>query len=241
MEYLRRSNERGATELGWLHSQHSFSFGDYYDPAHMGFGVLRVINDDRVEPGQGFGTHGHQDMEIISYVVAGELAHKDSLGNGSSIRPGDVQRMSAGTGVTHSEFNGSGDSPVHFLQIWLFPNEQGLSPGYGQKHFPEEQRRNRLVRIVSGQGREEAIGINQDVELFSSLLDAGQTVTYAPASTPASDRSLWIQVASGTIDVNGKRLQAGDGLGITETEPLTIRGGENANFLLFDLPGLPRH
>jgi len=231
MTYLRKAEERGKANLGWLDSRHSFSFGHYYDPEHMGFGVLRVINDDRIKPGAGFDTHSHRDMEIISYVIDGALAHKDSLGNGSEIVPGDVQRMSAGTGVSHSEFNPSSDQPAHFLQIWILPNQLVLKPGYAQQHFSTESRTNHLVRVISGSQQDGAISINQDVEIFSSLLQPDNTITYEPNA----GRSLWLQVAKGEIEASGQRLQAGDGVGFqSKGDLLEITGKQQADFLLFD-------
>ena len=209
---IRHAEDRGAVNFGWLDSKHTFSFGQYYDPNHMGFASLRVINEDKVQPAQGFGTHGHRDMEIITYVLEGALEHKDSIGNGSVIRPGDVQRMSAGTGIQHSEFNASDRELVHFLQIWILPDEPGLSPSYEQKTFSAADKRGRLTLVGSRDGREGAIAIHQDVDLYSTLLNQAETVTH----TLAQGRHAWVQVARGTVLLNGQQLQAGDGAAITE-------------------------
>jgi redox-sensitive bicupin YhaK (pirin superfamily) len=233
MVEVRKAGERGHADHGWLDTRHTFSFADYYDPDFMGFGPLRVINEDRVQPGQGFGAHGHRDMEIISYVLEGALEHRDSLGNGSVIRPGDVQRMSAGTGVRHSEFNASETEPVHFLQIWILPERPGGDPGYEQKHFPESERRGRLRLIGSRDGREGSVVIRQDVDLYSSLLPEGQTLEHRPAA----GRLAWVQVARGSVSVNGERLEAGDGAAITGDPTITLRGLRDAEFLLFDMAG----
>jgi len=225
------ADERGHTNLGWLDSYHTFSFGDYHDPDHMGFSDLRVINEDRVKPGKGFGTHGHRDMEILSLVLEGALEHKDSMGTGSTIRPGDVQRMSAGTGVTHSEFNPSKDAPVHFLQIWILPERAGLRPEYEQKRFPEAERRGRLRLIASRDGREGSVTIHQDASVYVASLDAGQRVEHRPAA----GRSAWVQVARGSLKLNGKALEAGDGAAIAGEAELTITALEPSELLLFDL------
>lgn len=226
---IRRADERGLAEHGWLKSYHTFSFADYRDPAHMGFRALRVINDDRVQAGRGFGTHGHRDMEILSYVLEGALQHKDSMGTGSVIRPGDVQRMSAGTGVMHSEQNASASAPVHFLQIWILPEKQGLAPGYEQKHFPSEDRRGRLRLVGSRDGREGSITIHQDVNLYASVLGPGDTVPH----TNAAGRHVWLHVARGHVDVDGTALSAGDAISLSEARTLSLSG--DGELLLFDL------
>jgi redox-sensitive bicupin YhaK (pirin superfamily) len=228
---LRRSDERGHARHGWLDSRHTFSFADYHDPRHMGFRDLRVINEDRVEPGRGFAPHAHRDMEIVSYVLAGALAHEDDLGNGSVIRPGDVQRMSAGTGITHSEQNPSASEPVHFLQIWILPEREGLPPSYEQTHFPAEERRGRLRLVASRDGREGSIRIHQDVELFAALLGAGDALEHALRP----GRHAWLQLARGRCTLNGVALEAGDGVAVSEETSLRIAGGD-AELLLFDLP-----
>jgi hypothetical protein len=231
MLQVRHANDRGRAAFGWLDSRHTFSFGDYYDPNHMGFGPLRVINEDRVQPGQGFGTHSHRDMEIISYVLDGALEHKDSLGTGSVIRPGDVQRMSAGTGVQHSEFNHSRSEFVHFLQIWIIPNRQGLRPGYAERKFPEAEKRGRLKLVVSRDGRDGSIPIHQDADLYVTLLEEGERVDHPFAA----DRNGWIQLARGEITVNGTSLSAGDGAAVVNEDRLSIRGTADAEVLLFDM------
>jgi redox-sensitive bicupin YhaK (pirin superfamily) len=232
MMQIRRSQERGHADHGWLRSFHSFSFADYHDPAHVSFGPLRVINEDRVKPGTGFGTHGHRDMEIISYVLEGELAHKDSMGTGSTIRPGDVQRMSAGRGVSHSEFNPSESSPVHFLQIWIQPNALGTAPGYEQQHFPTQEKRGRLRLIASSDGAQGSVKIQQDARLYAGLFDGAEELRMA--WNP--QRLLYVHVAQGTVNVNGHALGAGDALKATETAELRISGGAGAELLVFDLP-----
>ena len=206
---IRHAEDRGLANLGWLNSRHSFSFGQYYDPNFMGFGPLRVINEDRVQPGQGFDTHGHQDMEIISYVLDGALEHKDSLGNGSVIRPGDVQRMTAGTGVRHSEFNASDSDPVHFLQIWILPEQDGLKPGYEQQTFSDQERRGRLRLVGSRDGRDGSVTIHQDVDLYATVLADGQRVGHELAG----GRRAWVQVARGSVKLNERQLYPGDGCG----------------------------
>ena len=231
---LRRAEERGRANLGWLDSRHSFSFGHYYDENHMGFGPLRVINDDRVAPGGGFPTHPHGDMEIVSYVLEGAMAHKDSLGTGSVIRPGDVQRMSAGSGIRHSEFNASKTEPVHFLQIWIEPERKGLEPGYEQKSFPPEEKRGRLRLVGSRDGRDGSVTIHQDVDLYATLLDDGGSVSHQVAP----GRSAWVQVAQGTATLNGEQLYPGDGVAVTDAGPLTLVGtSQDAEILLFDMAG----
>jgi quercetin 2,3-dioxygenase len=230
---IRHAHERGAVNLGWLDSRHTFSFGNYYDPNHTNFGPLRVINEDKVQPGQGFGTHGHKDMEIVTYVLSGELEHKDSLGNGSIMRPGDVQRMSAGTGILHSEFNPSAEEPVHLLQIWLLPGQQGLTPSYEQTTFTDVEKYDHLRLVGSSDGREGSVTIHQDVLLYAASLQQGVNITYALKPK----RGLWIQVARGSISVNGQDLSTGDGAAIVEEETLQIRGAseEPVEILLFDM------
>jgi quercetin 2,3-dioxygenase len=235
---IRPAHERGAANLGWLDSRHTFSFGNYYDPRYTNFGPLRVINEDKVQPGQGFGTHGHKDMEIVTYVLSGELEHKDSLGNGSIMRPGDVQRMSAGTGILHSEFNPSTEEPVHLLQIWLLPGQQGLEPSYEQIAFADAEKRDRPRLVGSSDGREGSVTIHQDVALYAAALRQGVSLTHP--SQPG--RGLWIQVARGAISVNSQGLSAGDGAAITqqdvlETQGIEIQGTSEdaAEILLFDM------
>lgn len=228
---IRRAGERGGANHGWLDTKHTFSFADYHDPWHMGFHDLRVINEDRVAAGQGFPTHSHRDMEILSWVLEGELEHRDSIGTGSVIRPGELQRMSAGTGVRHSERNPSGAHPLHFLQIWVFPERNGLEPSYEQKAFPEESRRGRLRLIASPDGADGSLTIHQDVRLSTALLDGAERAGYAIAP----GRSAWVQVAKGSVDVQGHRLEAGDGAAVTKEERLSFSGGEDAEVLLFDL------
>lgn len=235
MMRIRRSEERGPAEFGWLSSRHSFSFGEYYDPNHMGFGDLRVINEDHVAPGAGFPMHGHRDMEIVTYVLEGALEHKDSMGNGEVMRPGDVQHMTAGTGVMHSEFNPSPAEPVHLLQIWILPDRAGHTPGYQQTHFPVDDRRDRLRLVVSGDGRDGSLKINQDADLYAGVLGPGTTVSH----TPAAGRRLWLQVARGTVEANGETLSSGDAAAIEDTNGLdiTATGDDDAEVLLFDLRG----
>ncbi len=225
---LRPAEERGHTRLSWLDSRHSFSFDRYYDPRHMGFRVLRVINEDRVDPGQGFGTHPHRDMEILTFVLEGALEHKDSLGSGSVIRPGDVQRMTAGTGITHSEFNPSGTEPVHFLQVWILPDQPGLAPSYEQRSFPAAG----LRLVGSRDGREGSVRIHQDVLVHLARLSPGEDVVHALAP----GRHAWIQMARGAAQVNGARLAAGDGAALSEERSVTLRGVDGAEALVFDLP-----
>ena len=231
MVEIRRSNERGLAEHGWLRSLHSFSFADYYDPEHMGYGVLRVINEDRVQPGQGFGTHGHRDMEIISYVLEGSLAHKDSMGNGSVIRPGDVQRMSAGTGVRHSEYNASERDPVHFLQIWIEPAVRGVAPGYEEKHFDDASKRGRLRLIASPDGRDGSVTIHQDAYLYAALLDGAETVQFVQRP----GRRTYVHVVRGKAQVDGQALEAGDAIKIQGAKSISIGQARDAELLLFDL------
>lgn len=231
MVQVRRSNERGHADRGWLDSYHTFSFAEYYDPRYMGFRSLRVINEDRVQPGRGFGRHPHNDMEILSYVVEGALAHRDSTGTEEVLRPGEVQRMTAGTGIAHSEYNGSQTEPVHFLQIWILPEREGLKPGYEQRAFPDAEKRNRLRLVASRDGREGSVTIHQDVSLFASLLDPGQSVTHRLQPK----RHAWVQVITGAVALNGQTLKAGDGAAVSEEEALEIRAQEPAEVLLFDL------
>jgi len=228
---LRKSSERGFFDFGWLKTFHTFSFGDYYDPAFMGFRNLRVINEDRVQAGEGFPTHPHQDMEILTYVVSGSLAHKDSMGNGASIHPSEVQRMSAGTGVTHSEFNGSKEEAVHLLQIWILPAQKGLNPSYEQNFFGDELKKNKLCLIASDQAEAGSVLIHQDVKIFSSLLDQNQSLEYAGKK----DRAFWLQVVKGEVKVDENILNSGDAYAHSFTESLRIRALENSEFLLFDL------
>lgn len=228
---IRRSKERGYADHGWLQSFHTFSFADYFDPEHMGFRSLRVINEDRVQPGKGFGTHPHKDMEIISYVLEGALEHRDSLGTGSTIRPGELQRMSAGTGVTHSEFNPSRDSSVHFLQIWILPKTRGISPSYEQKNFPASEREGRLRLVASHDGREGSITVHQDVNMYAALLSPEQKLQYEVAS----GRHAWVHLARGSVELYQVRLEAGDAAGISEAGPLEIVGQTFSEVLIFDL------
>jgi redox-sensitive bicupin YhaK (pirin superfamily) len=230
---IRRSEDRGHFDHGWLDTRHTFSFADYRDQRFMGFSDLRVINEDRVKPGQGFGTHGHRDMEILSYVLEGELGHRDSMGNGSIIRPGDVQRMSAGTGVTHSEQNPSREHPVHFLQIWILPAAGGIRPGYEQRAFPVEERRGRLRVLASADGRDGSVTIHQDAAMLGAILAPGDRVRH---QIPAG-RVAWVQLARGEVAVNGQRLRAGDGLSAVEEAALEVvgEGSGDADVLVFDL------
>lgn len=229
---LRRSEERGHANFGWLDSRHTFSFGHYYDPEHMGYGPLRVINDDRVAGGEGFPTHPHADMEIVTYVLNGALAHKDSLGNGSEIRRGDVQRMSAGTGIRHSEFNASPSDPVHLLQIWIIPEKQGLTPSYEQTAFTDADKRGVLRLIGSRDGRDRSVTIHQDVDLYATILGEGETVTHAPAA----GRNVWVQVAQGTVQLNGEQLRPGDGVAVNDAGAIELVGtSDDAEVLLFDM------
>jgi quercetin 2,3-dioxygenase len=232
MVELRKSRERGYADHGWLKSFHTFSFAGYYDPEHMGFGPLRVINEDRVAAGQGFGAHPHRDMEILSYVLDGAIEHRDSMGNGSVIRPGDVQRMSAGTGVTHSEYNPSRQDPVHFLQIWIEPSAYGIAPGYEQKHFDATEKRGALRLVASPDGREGSVTIHQDACLYAGLLDGAEQVEHALGE----GRRAFVHVARGRLTVNGQPLDAGDALKATGSQRITLAQGENAEVLLFDLP-----
>lgn len=228
---IRHSNERGGGDYGWLNTRHTFSFDQYYDSHFMGFRSLRVINEDFVAPEQGFPMHPHRDMEIITYVLEGALAHKDSMGNGSIIRPGDGQRMSAGTGVRHSEANPSKTDTVHLLQIWILPERRGIEPSYEQKSFPEAEKRGRLHQVAGPDGKDGSVTIHQDARLYVSLLSPGQEVTHALAD----GRYAWLQVAKGAIELNGKPLQQGDGAAVEKESKLTIKGKEEAEILLFDL------
>ena len=229
---LRPAGERGHFDHGWLDTYHTFSFADYYDRRHMGFRPLRVINEDRVAPGQGFPTHGHRDMEIITYILEGALEHKDSLGTGSVIRPGDVQRMSAGTGVRHSEFNHSATEPVHLLQIWIEPSMRGIAPEYEQTTYPLEQRRNRLCLVASPDGADASVTMHQDARLYATVLDPGKSV----AHSLGGGRHAWAQVARGAVELNGVKLGQGDGVAISDEAALTIVATTPAEVLLFDLP-----
>ncbi|HTT10531.1 MAG TPA: pirin family protein [Burkholderiaceae bacterium] len=228
---LRRGPERGYVDFGWLRSYHSFSFGDYYDPRHIGFSSLRVINEDRVAPGSGFPTHGHRDMEILSYVLEGELAHQDSIGNGSVIRPGDVQRMSAGTGVRHSEYNHARDATTHFLQIWIVPERQGLAPSYEEKNFPAAEKRGRMRLVASPDGADGSVHIHQDARMYVALVDGEEQIE--KQLDPA--RHAYVQVARGEVEVNGERLSAGDAAMLSGESRLALRHGKNAEVLTFDL------
>jgi len=230
MEVIR-SETRGGADHGWLRAKHTFSFAEYYDPARIQFSDLRVINEDRIAPGKGFGTHPHRDMEIVTYVIDGAIEHKDSMGNGTVIEAGEVQRMTAGTGVLHSEFNHSTEKELHLLQIWIFPERPNLAPGYEQTRFPREDKLNRLRLVGSRDGRDGSVTIHQDVELYSSVLEAGRSVTHETGD----DRRLFIQVVSGELEVNGEALSAGDGAQIEETSSITIAARTEAEFLLFDL------
>lgn len=228
---IRKAEERGHANHGWLDTHHTFSFADYYDPRFTGFGPLLVINDDRVRGGRGFPQHPHRDMEIISYVIEGALQHKDSMGNGSVIRPGDVQRMSAGTGVLHSEYNASPTDPLHFLQIWIVPRERRLPPSYEQKRFGDEDKRGRLCLVASPDGADGSVQIHQDASMFATVLDAGQSVSH----TIANDRKGWLHVVQGSVDVNGMELKAGDGLAIVGEETLELATSSRGEVLLFDM------
>ncbi|MDQ3803366.1 MAG: pirin family protein [Acidobacteriota bacterium] len=228
---IRPANERGGGNHGWLNTRHTFSFSGYYDPRHMGFRALRVINEDRVAPGQGFGTHGHRDMEILSYVVSGGLGHRDSMGNGEVIRPNEWQRMSAGTGVRHSEMNASQTEPVHFYQIWILPEAENILPGYEQKLFAPEEKSGRLRIVASRDGREGSLKIHQDVSVYNALLKGGEAVEHR--FEPG--RHAWLQVVKGTVELNGTGLGAGDGAAVSDESTLTIRAGDDSEVILFDL------
>jgi len=229
---VRSSADRGHANHGWLDSFHSFSFADYYDPQHMGYSALRVINEDRVQPGTGFGTHGHRDMEIITYLLAGKLEHKDNMGNGSVIVPGDVQRMSAGNGILHSEFNPSADEPVHLLQIWIEPNVRGISPSYEQRHVTPAEKRGRLRLIASADGRDGSVTIHQDASLFAALLDGSDAAVHSLAP----GRRAYVHIARGRARVNDERLEAGDALQIVDEDTVSLADSRDAEVLLFDLP-----
>ncbi len=231
MMEVRKSNERGYADHGWLRSFHTFSFADYQDPEHMGFGPLRVINDDRIAAGQGFGTHGHRDMEIITYVLQGSLAHKDSMGNGSTILPGDVQRMSAGTGVRHSEFS-HGTAPTHLLQIWIEPDVRGIPPEYGQTHFDAASKRGKLRLVASPDGREASLKIHQDADLYAALIDGEERAVHRLRP----GRRAYVHVALGKVTVNGAPLEAGDAIKVTNAPEIVLEKGRDAEVLVFDLP-----
>ena len=235
---LRKSGERGYADHGWLKSHHSFSFADYHDPRHMGFANLRVINEDRIAPGTGFGTHGHRDMEIISYVLSGELAHRDSMGNGASgaansgvIKPGDVQRMSAGTGVQHSEFNNAPNETTHFLQVWLLPDRQGIAPGYEQKHFAAQSKRGRLTLVASPDSREGSVRIHADAAVYAGLFDGDESAQLQMAP----GRCAYVHLVRGSLEVNGHALAAGDALMLRDESDLLLKAGAQAEVLVFDL------
>jgi len=231
MNTLRRSAERGYADHGWLKSHHSFSFADYFDPAHMGYGNLRVINEDRVAPGTGFGTHGHRDMEIVSYVLEGALGHQDSIGNGATIRPGDVQRMSAGSGIRHSEFNHAADATTHFLQIWILPEARDLEPGYEQKHFPAESKRGVLKLVAAPDGRDGAVRLNADAAIYAGLFDGDER-----AELVLDPRRLgYVHVVRGALSANGQRLEAGDAVQLDGEPRLLLAEGRDAEVLVFDL------
>ncbi len=231
MQTVRHSNERGAANFGWLDSRHTFSFGHYHDPRFMGFGPLRVINEDHVQPARGFDTHGHRDMEIISYVISGALRHEDSMGNVSVIRPGDVQRMTAGTGVRHSEYNASDEEDAHFLQIWIEPEALNLPPGYEQKAFSAAEKTNRLRLVVSRDGRDGSVSIHRDADIHAGLLESGVSLTHEFAA----GRLGWLQVVRGTLTANGLSLQAGDGLSLRDTPTLELQATSESEVLLFDM------
>lgn len=228
---IRPANERGGGNHGWLDTRHTFSFSDYYDPRHMGFRDLRVINEDHIAPGQGFGTHGHRDMEILSYVVSGSLGHRDSMGHGEVIRPHEWQRMSAGTGVRHSEMNASNKEPVHLYQIWILPEAEGIKPGYEQKLFASEEKSGRLRLVASRDGREGSLKIHQNVSVYNALLKGGDVVEHRLEA----GRHAWLQVVKGKVELNGNKLGAGDGAALSEETSLQISAGEEAEILLFDL------
>jgi hypothetical protein len=238
---LRRAEERGHADHGWLNSHHTFSFADYHDEAHMGFGPLRVINDDTVAAGGGFPPHGHRDMEIISYVIEGALQHQDNMGNGSVIKPGDVQRMSAGPGVVHAEYNASKSEPVHFLQIWIIPERRGLPAGYEQKHFTDDDKRGKLRLVASPDGAEGSVRIQQQARLYASLLEGGNAergeAGMEVRHSVAPGRKGWLHVVTGNAELNGQKLKAGDGAGIDGAEELIVRSPDRAEILLFDMNG----
>ncbi len=228
---IRHRDERGPSDLGWLKSKHTFSFGHYFDPNHMGFGPLRVINEDRVIPGAGFGTHPHDNMEIVSYVLEGALEHKDSMGTGSVIKPSEIQRMSAGTGVTHSEYNHSKEDGVHFLQIWFVPEKDGIKPSYEQKSFDHAEKQGKLKLVMSRDGRGNTVKINQDVDMYVALLDGDQTVEHVPHE----DRIQWVQVARGQVNLNGQTLKEGDGAAIMKEQSIQLDHANDAEVILFDM------
>jgi redox-sensitive bicupin YhaK (pirin superfamily) len=228
---IRKAGERGHADHGWLDTYHTFSFADYYDPAQMGFRALRVINEDRVQPGMGFGMHGHKDMEIVTYVLEGALEHKDSLGNGSVLRPGELQRMSAGTGIRHGEFNPSASEPVHLYQIWLLPGRKGIQPSYEQKAFGDDEKRGRLRLVASPDGAEGSLTIHQDVKVYLSLLDRGQTIEHLLAT----GRHAWLQVLRGRLSFNSSRLETSDGAAISDERQISVAASEPAEVMLFDL------
>jgi redox-sensitive bicupin YhaK (pirin superfamily) len=231
MVQIRRADERGRSRFDWLDSRHTFSFGEYHDPRHMGFRTLRVINEDRVEPERGFGTHGHRDMEIVTYVLEGALRHRDSMGNGSIIRPGDVQRMTAGTGVTHSEENPSTVEPVHFLQIWFLPERDGLRPGYEQRTFTDDEKRGMLRLVASRDGRDGSVTVHQDVDLSAALLEPGEEITHPLQH----GRHAWVQIVRGAIALDGQALAAGDGAAVSDAPTLALRATAPSEVLVFDL------
>jgi redox-sensitive bicupin YhaK (pirin superfamily) len=231
MIVLRKAGDRGHFDHGWLDTYHTFSFAQYYDPGCMGFRTLRVLNEDRVQPGNGFPTHPHRDMEIVTYVLEGALEHRDSMGNGSVIRPGEVQRLSAGTGVTHSEYNASGQDPVHFLQIWILPGKHGLTPSYQQTAFPNDAMRDELLLVASPDGRDGSVTIHQDVNLYATRLHPGRTISFRLSP----GRSAWVQLARGTLSLNDESLDQGDGVGVTGEELLRFETAGEAEVLLFDL------
>lgn len=231
MWQIRPAKERGVADFGWLDSRHTFSFGHYHDPRHMGFGPLRVINEDRVKPGRGFDTHSHKDMEIISYVLDGALAHEDSTGTGSVIRPGDVQRMSAGTGIRHSEFNASDQEPVHFLQIWILPRQSGLVPSYEERRFTDDEKRGQWRLIASSDGREGSVTVHQDVNLYAAIIEAEQVLS----RDLSVDRKTWLQVVLGELQLDGRELSTGDGVAIQESGVIELKGNARSEVLLFDM------
>jgi len=228
---IRKAEDRGRSDMSWLESKHTFSFADYHDPIHMGHGKLRVINDDTVAPGGGFGTHPHRDMEIISYVIEGSLEHKDSMGNSSVIRPGDVQRMTAGTGVRHSEWNHSDQEPVKFLQIWILPDRRGHQPGYEQKHFMEEEKRGRFRLVASQDGRESSVSLNQEFDMYVALIDGDEMLSHLVGE----GRNAWVHVVRGRVTVNGEALKGGDGFDVSNHAELSFTSGDKAEVIIFDM------